>query len=121
MDIRRTLEGYAQSRREQDPLHEEVTDRERASGDTRVSGIHELEALKRTHELRVDQCSKVKWIENKHTINQLMIKVQELHYKINCMNGSREFKDAEPVRSGSLFHFPVNLRYFLFLLMQEDC
>ena len=42
LDIGHTLEGYAHSRREQDLLHEELADRERALRDTRIRTIREL-------------------------------------------------------------------------------
>ena len=64
LEIGRTLEGHAQSRREQDLLHEELADRERALRDTRIRGIREMEELKRAHELRVDEYSTGKLIEH---------------------------------------------------------
>ena len=70
LDLRRTLEGYAQSRREQDLLHKEVADRERAFQKNRIGGIHEMEALKRTQEMHVDEFSRVKLIEHQNIINE---------------------------------------------------
>ena len=61
----------AQSKREQDLLHEELADREWALRDTRIKWIHEMEELKRTHELRVDEFSGGKLIEHQNTINEL--------------------------------------------------
>ena len=71
LDITRTLEGYAQSRREQDLLHEELADRERVLRETHITGIHEMEALKRVQELRVDQFSRRRMIEDQDTISEL--------------------------------------------------
>ena len=106
LDIGRSLERYTQSGREQDLLHEELADRERALRDTRIREIHEMEALKRTHEMHVAEFSKRKLIENQSIVNEFMIKVQEVQYETNCVNDSREFKDAESVRSGQLSHVP---------------
>ena len=39
-------------------------------------------------------------IEDRDTILDLTAKIQELQIEINCMNDSRDFKDAESVRSG---------------------
>ena len=39
-------------------------------------------------------------IENRDTILELTARIQELQNEVNCMNDSREFKDAESVRSG---------------------
>ena len=39
-------------------------------------------------------------IENQDTINELIARIQELQNEVNCMHDSRDFKDAESVRSG---------------------
>ena len=36
---------------------------------------------------------------------ELRARIQELQNEVNCMNDSRDFKDAESVRSGP-FHVP---------------
>ena len=106
MDFRSAMEGRAYSRRQQDLLHEELADRERALRVTQIRGIHELEALKRVQKLRVDEFSKRKMIEDHTTIQELTGKVQELQNEIHCMRVSRDFKDAESARSGQLSHVP---------------
>ena len=100
LDLRRTLEGYAKPRREHDLLHEEEADRERALRESRIGGILEVEALKRTLEMHVDEFSREKLMAKLNIINELMAKVQEVQYDVNCMNDSRDFKVAESVRSG---------------------
>ena len=74
--------GYEQSRREQALLHEELADRERALRDSRVGSIQELEELKREQEFRLEEFSIRKLVEI-------------------------FFKDVESVRSGQLFHVPI--------------
>ena len=59
-----------------------------------------MEELKRVQELRVDEFSKRRLIENQNTINELTARTQELQNEVNCMNDSRDFQDAESVRSG---------------------
>ena len=44
-------------------------------------------------------------IENQDTIHELTARIQELQNEVNCMNDSRDFQDAESVRSG-LAHVP---------------
>ena len=39
-------------------------------------------------------------VEDRDTILELTGKIQELQNEINCMNDSRDFQDAESVRSG---------------------
>ena len=41
-----------------------------------------------------------KLIEDRDTILELTAKIQELQNEVNCMNDSREFKDAGSARSG---------------------
>ena len=47
-----------------------------------------------------DTFSRRKLIEDRDTILELTAKIQELQNEVNCMNSSRDFKDAESVRSG---------------------
>ena len=47
-----------------------------------------------------DTFSRRKLIEDRDTILELTAKIQELQNEVNCMNNSRDFKDAESVRSG---------------------
>ena len=64
-----------------------------------------MEELKRVQELRIDECSRRRLIEDRDTVLGLTDKIQELQNEVNCMNDSRDFKDAESVRSG-LSHVP---------------
>ena len=64
-----------------------------------------MEELERVQELRIDEFSRRRLIENQDTINELTARIQELQNEVNCMNDSRDFKDAESVRSG-LSHVP---------------
>ena len=50
-------------------------------------------------------------IEGRDTVLELTGKIQELQNEINCMNDSRDFKDAESVRSG-LSHVPSQPAFF---------
>ena len=59
-----------------------------------------MEELKRVLELRIDEFSRRRLIENQDTINELTARIQELQNEVNCLNDSRDFKDAESVRSG---------------------
>ena len=47
-----------------------------------------------------DTFSRRKLIDNQDTIHELTTKIQELQNEGHCMNDSRDFKDAESVRSG---------------------
>ena len=64
-----------------------------------------MQELKRVQQLRIDESSKRRLIANQDTINELTARIQELQNEVNCMNDSRDFKDAESVRRG-LSHVP---------------
>ena len=59
-----------------------------------------MEELKRVQESRVEESSIRRLIENQDTINELTARIHELQNEVTCMNDSRDFKDAESVRSG---------------------
>ena len=55
--------------------------------------------------LRIDEFSRRRLIENLDTFNELKKGIQEFQNEVNSMNDSKDFKDAESVRSG-LSHVP---------------
>ena len=59
-----------------------------------------MEELKRFQGSTFETISRRKLIEDRDTILELTGKNQELQNEINCMNVSRDFQDAESVRSG---------------------
>ena len=61
--------------------------------------------MKRFQGSTFDEFSRRRLIENQDTILELTARIQELQNEVNCMNDSRDFKDAESVRSG-LSHVP---------------
>ena len=73
-----------------------------------------MEALRRDEELRFDELSKRKMIEDQKTIEELAGNFEELQEKFNGVNDSRDFKDAESVRSGLLCHVPSAPALFRF-------
>ena len=50
--------------------------------------------------LKVDELSRRILTEDQNTVMELRARIQELQNEVNCMNDSRDFKDAESVRSG---------------------
>ena len=54
-----------------------------------------MEELQKSHVLKVEELSRTKL-----TIMELRARIQELQNEVNCMNDSKDFKDAESVRSG---------------------
>ena len=65
-----------------------------------MRSLNEKEEMKRFQGSTFDTFSRRKLIEDRETILELTAKIQELQNEVNCMNDSRDFKDAESVRSG---------------------
>ena len=62
-----------------------------------------MEELKKFQSSTFDTTARRRLVEDRDTILELSGKIQELQNEINCMNDSRDFQDAESLRSG---HFP---------------
>ena len=99
-EIDHTVASDEQSRRDQLLLQEQLSEQNRDLREARIKSLHEMEELKRGQELRIDDFSRRRLIENQDTVNELTARIQELQNEVNCMNDSRDLKDAESVRSG---------------------
>ena len=58
-----------------------------------------MEELKKFQSSTFDTIAGRRLVEDQDTILELTGKIQKLQNEINCMNGSRDFQDAESVRS----------------------
>ena len=63
---------------------------------------HGMGGMGGAQELRVDEVSGQKLIENHETIQQLTSQLQQMQDQMNSMNDSREFQDAESNIGGRL-------------------
>ena len=63
--------------------------------------LTEMEELRKFQSSTVDTIARRKLIEDQNTILELSGRVQELQNEVNCMNDSKDFQDAESVRSGN--------------------
>ena len=59
-----------------------------------------MEELKKFQSSTFDTIARQRLVEDQDTIQELLGKIQDLQNEINCMNDSRDFQDAESVRSG---------------------
>ena len=100
MEIDHTITGCEQSRRDQLLLQEELSEQHRALRETRIRNMRDMEELQKSHVLKVEELSRRKLTEDQNTNMEPRAKIQELQNEVNCMNDSRDFKDAESVRSG---------------------
>ena len=60
-----------------------------------------MEELKKFQSSTFDTIARRRLVEDQDTILELTGKIQKLQNEINCMNDSRDFQDAESVRSGN--------------------
>ena len=104
-EIDHTIASDEQLRRDQQLLQEQLSEQNRDLHEVHIKSLHEMEELKRVQELRIDESSTRRLIENQDAINELTARIQELQNEDNCMKYSRDFLDAESVRSG-LSHVP---------------
>ena len=65
--------------------------------------LTEMEELRKFQSSTFDTIARRKLIEDQHTILELSGRVQELQNEVNCMNDSKDFQDAESVRSGNSY------------------
>ena len=63
--------------------------------------LTEMEELRKFQSSTFDMIARRKLIEDQNTIMELSGRVQELQNEVNCMNDSKDFQDAESVRSGN--------------------
>ena len=110
-EIDHTLADDEQLRRDQLLLHEQLSEQNRDLCEAHIKSLYEMEELKRVQELRVDDSSRRRLIENQDTILEFTARIQELQNEVNCLNDLRDFKDAESVRSG-LSHVPSQPAFF---------
>ena len=65
--------------------------------------LTEMEVLRKFQSSAFDTIARRKFIEDQNTILELSGKVQELQNEVNCMKDSKDFHDAESIRSGNTY------------------
>ena len=85
MEIDHTITGCEQSRRDQLLFQEEMSEQNRALRESHVKSLCEMEEMKRVQELRVDESSRKRLIENQDTENEFMARIQELQNEVDCV------------------------------------
>ena len=79
--------------------------------------LTEMEELRKFQSSTFDTLARRKLIEDQNTILELSGRVQELQNEVNCMNDSKDFQDAESVRSGNshVTSRPVSFHFIRYL------
>ena len=110
-EIYRAHQRDEQLRRDQQLLHEQLLEQNRDLREAHEKSLNEMEELKRYQGSPFDTNSRRKLVEDRHTTLELTGKIQELQNELNCMNDSREKKDAESVSSGQ-YHLTNQPAFF---------
>ena len=99
-EICRAHQGDERLRRDHQLLHEQLLKQNWDLREAHERSLSEMEALKRFQGSTFDTIAMRKLVEDRDTVLELPGKIQELQNEINCMNDSRDFQDADSVRSG---------------------
>ena len=99
-EISRAHQGDERLEQDHQLLQEQLLKQNWDLREAHEKSLNEMEELKRFQSSTFDTISRRKLVEDRDTILELTGKIQELQNEINCMNDSRDFQDAESVRSG---------------------
>ena len=84
-----------------DSYKDNYGDRKLEFREAHQQSLTEMEELRKFQSSTFDTIARRKLIEDQNTILELSGRVQELQNEVNCMNDSKDFQDAESVRSGN--------------------
>ena len=90
----------AQTEQERRILQEELLRQQQDFREVHQQSLTEMEELRKFQSSTFDEFTRQKFIEDQKTIMELSGRLQELQHEVNCMNDSKDFQDAESVRSG---------------------
>ena len=82
-------------------LQEELWRQQKDFREVHQQSLTEMEELRKFQSSTFDTLARRKLIEDENTIAELSGRLQELQNEVNCMNDSKDFQDAESVRSGN--------------------
>ena len=87
-------------RRDQQLLHAQLVQQNCELREAHGKSLNEMEELKKFQSSTFDAIARKRLVEDQDTILELTGKIRELQNEINCTKDSRDFQDAESVRSG---------------------
>ena len=99
-EICRAHQRDERRRQDQQLLHEQLLKQNWDLREADEKSLNEMEELKRFQGSTFDTIARRGLVEDQGTVLELTGKIQELQNEIYCMNDSRDFQDAESVRSG---------------------
>ena len=91
----------ARAEQERQILQEELWRQQKDFREVHQQNLTEMEEMRKFQSSTFDTHARLKLIEDQNTIMELSGRLQELQNEVNCMNDSKDFQDAESVRSGN--------------------
>ena len=91
----------ARAEQERRILQEELWRQQLEFREVHQQNVTVMEELRKFQSSTFDTHASRKLIEDQNTIMELSGRLQELQNEVNCMNDSKDFQDAESVRSGN--------------------
>ena len=91
----------ARAEQERKILQEELWRQQKDFREVHQQNLTEMEELRKFQSSTFDTLTRQKFIEDQNTIMELSGRLQELPNEVNCINDSKDFQDAESVRSGN--------------------
>ena len=88
-------------RRDQQLLHGQLLQQNLELREAHQKSLNEMEELKKFQSSTFDTFARRRLVEDRDTILELTGRIQDLQNEINCMSDSKEFQDAESIRSGN--------------------
>ena len=82
-------------------LQEELLRQQQDFREVHQQDLMKMKELQKFQNSPFDEFTKQKFIEDQKIIMELSGRLQELQNEVNCMNDSKDFMDAESVRSGN--------------------
>ena len=81
-------------------LQEELSRQQQDFREVHQQDLKMMKELQKFQNSTFDEFTKQKFIEDQKIIMELSGRLQELQNEVNCMNDSKDFQDAESIRSG---------------------
>ena len=91
----------ARAEEERRILQEELWRQQKDFREDHQQSLTEMEELRKFQSSTFGTLARRKLIEDQNTIMELSGRLQELQNEVDCMNDSKDFQDAESVRSGN--------------------
>ena len=91
----------AQAEHERRIPQEELWRQQQDFREVHQQDLMKMKELQKFQNSTFDEFTRQKFIEDQKTILELSGRLQELQNEVNCMNDSKDFQDAESVRSGN--------------------